>query len=72
MRVAALLGVEGAAQHFHGVEVILRKLLGHEINFLGADAVFAGDAAAERDALFQNVMAGRQRALHFAGVAFIV
>ena len=50
--VAALGGVKGAAQHFHCGEVILRKLLGHKIDFLRADTMFAGDTAAERDALF--------------------
>src|SRR5262249_28316447 len=45
--------------------------LRHEIDLLDADAVLAGDAAALRDALLEDLVARREDALHFLGVAFV-
>src|SRR5262245_20845799 len=72
MRIAAAFGVEHLTQRTHGIQIVFRELLLHEINFLHADPVLAGDAAAEFDALLQNVMSRLQRAPNLTRVAFVV
>src|ERR1043166_5693047 len=72
VRIAAAFRVEDTPQGTHRIEVVLRELLFHEINFLGADAVLACHAPAELDALQQNIVPGLQRAAHLVGVSFIV
>ncbi len=51
MRIAAHFWIENVTQHPHRIEAFFAELLGHQINFLHADAMFTGDAAAEFDAL---------------------
>ena len=70
--VAALRGVEDFAEFLHRGEVGRGKLFGHEIDFFDADAVFAGDAAAEFDAFFKDVIAGLDSFGDLFRIAFIV
>ena len=42
-----------------------------KLNFLHADAVLAGHAAAASDALVENFAAGRQHAVHLLRIAFV-
>lgn len=72
MRIETLLWIEGAPKGFHGLKVSGCKLLGHEIDFLGTDAVFASNTATKSDTFLQDVVTGSERALHFAVLAFIV
>src|SRR6266513_4235181 len=72
VRIAAVFRIEHATQRAHGVEVVLGELLLHKINFLDTDAMLARHAAAQFNALLQNVVAGRQRALHLIGIALII
>ena len=65
-------GVEDFAEFLHRGEVSCGKLFGHEIDFFDADAVFAGDAAAEFDAFFMDVIAGLDSFGDLFRIAFIV
>src|SRR4029453_13795075 len=57
--VAAPVGVEGAAQELHHVEVVGAELLGQVLLLVRADAVLAGDRTAEVEAGGKGV--GRRR-----------
>ena len=72
VRIAAALGIEHAPQQPHRVQILRSELLRHEIDFLHADAVLARDAAAQLDALFQDLVAGGERAADLIRIAFIV
>src|SRR5581483_643021 len=72
VRVATVLWIENAPQRAHRIQVVLRKLFFHEIDFFDADAVLAGHAAAEFDALAQNVMSGGESTPHLVRIAFII
>ncbi len=72
MRVASLFRIKSQTQHLHSVEVIPGKLLSHEIDFLRANAVLAGHAAAQCDAFIQNVISSLQCAFNLIGIAFII
>ena len=58
MGVAALVWVENEAEALHRIEIVRVELLRHEIDFLDADAVLAGDASSECDAFVKDVVPG--------------
>src|SRR5882757_10748003 len=62
------LRVKSAFQPLLLVEIDLRKHLAHQIALFDADAVLAGQNAAEFDAAAQNVGAKSLRTLHLAGL----
>ena len=72
MRIAAVLRIKHTTQRAHRVEVVLGELLLHEIYLFHTDAVLARHAAAEFNALVQNVVARRERAFHLIGIALII
>src|SRR5204862_4267373 len=72
MRIAAIFRIEDPAQGPHGIEIILCELLLHEINLFDTNAVLAGNAAAEFNAFFQNVLARREGLRHLVRLAFII
>ncbi len=55
----------------HGGQVFRRKQLGHEFHLFDADAVLAGHASPDRDALVENLVARQEHALHLIGVALV-
>src|SRR5207248_11717595 len=66
------LRVEGAFQPLLLVEIDLRKHLAHQIALFDADAVLAGQNAAEFDAAAQDVGAKSLGAFHLAGLVGVV
>src|SRR5437016_3189000 len=72
VRIAAVLRIKHTTQRAHRVEVVLGELLLHEIYLFHTDAVLARHAAAEFNALVQNVVARRERAFHLIGIALII
>src|SRR5438874_5181400 len=70
--VEQALRVEGAFQPLLLVEVYFRKHLAHQVALLDADAVFAGEHAAELDTSAQDVGAEGLRPLDLAGLVGIV
>ena len=52
----------------HGGEIIGREKLGHHRQLLHPDAVLAGDAASQADALVEDLVAGLQGATDLIGV----
>ena len=68
---ATTIGIERESQVVHHVQIVGAEELFHEIDLLNADSVLAGDAAAEFDALRQNLIAGLQHALNLIFVAFV-
>ena len=66
------LGIEDAAQLRHRDQIGGRKQQRHLAHFLDADAMLAGEAAAQLDACGENFAAGFDRMLHLAGDAFII
>ena len=64
--------VERAFQPLLLVEVDLRKHFRHQIALLDADAVLAGQHAAELDAAAQDVGAKSLGAVHLAGLVGVV
>src|SRR5262249_37155376 len=71
VRAATALLVERRPQPQHPVEVLRREQLRPEVQLLHAHAVLARDAAARADALVENLVAGRQHALHLVLVALV-
>src|SRR5262249_56207417 len=55
VRIRTLLGIEDGTQPDHREEVVRREEQRHLADLLDADAVLAGDAAAERDAGLENL-----------------
>lgn len=72
MRVATEIRIEDRAQRAHRIEVILGKLLGHEINFLDADAVLARHASTQLHTLVEDRFACGHGAPDLIRVAFVV
>src|SRR5262245_48891479 len=68
---ATVIGVERGPQAHHHGQIVGGKQARHEVNFLDADAMLAGDAAADRDAFFQDLVAGGEDAPHLLRVALI-
>src|SRR5207244_10021641 len=68
---ALSVGIKGRAQPGHHHQVLGREQLKHEVNFLDADAVLAGDAAAALEALLQNLATGGQDSAYLVGIALI-
>src|SRR6185295_9376959 len=66
------LRVEGAFQPLLLVEIDFGKHLRHQVALLDADAVLAGQHAAEFDAGAQDIGAERLRPLHLAGLVGVV
>ena len=64
-------GLNVVRRRDHRGQVFGREELGHELHLLDADAVLAGDAAAEVDALVEDLVARQQDALHLLGVALV-
>ena len=58
MGIAALFWIESETEHPHGVEIVDRKLTGHEIHLFNSDAVFAGDASPHANTLREDFVAG--------------
>src|SRR6266496_2242644 len=72
VRIAAVFRIEHTTQGAHRFEIVLRKLLLHEINFLHADPVFSRYAPPQFDALLQNIVPGCQRPTDLVGIAFVI
>src|SRR4051812_14061760 len=70
-RAAPALRVEGVPDRDHGGEVLGGEELRHERDLLDADSVFARDAAADADALLEDLVAGVQNALDLVRVALV-
>src|SRR5258708_6202735 len=70
--VEQALRIEGAFQPLLLIEVDLAEHLGHQVALLDADAMFAGQDAAELDAAAQDVGAEGLSPLHLAGLVGIV
>ena len=66
-RAAPPFGVERVAQGDHRRQVLGGEQLGHELHLLDADAVLAGDAPADVDALVEDLVAGLEDALDLLG-----
>ena len=66
------LGIEGAFQPLLLVEIDLVEHLGHQVALLDADAVLAGQHAADLDAEPQDVGAERLGALQLARLVGVV
>src|SRR5262249_53285034 len=69
--IRALLGIEDRAQADHGEEIVGREEQRHLGDLLHADAVLAGDAAAERNARLEYLAARRQHPLHLVRVTLV-
>src|SRR5882724_1261782 len=63
--------IEGIAEVFHGGEVRRREHLAHKANLFHANAVLARDAAAARQALIENLIAGGENPLHLLGITLV-
>ena len=64
-------GSKTARSARHRQQVLGREQQRHELDLLDADAVLAGDAAAERDARVEDLVAGGEHALDLVGVALV-
>src|SRR5581483_12088490 len=58
-------------QPHHPAQVVRREEEGHLADLLDADPVLPGQAAAERDARLEDLLARREHAPHLAGVALV-
>ena len=66
------VGIEDAPQPIHEVQIGLGELQRQALALVGADAVLAGHAAAERDARLQQFLVGLLGARQLVGIAVVV
>ena len=70
--VQEVLRDEGGADFVHGGEVGGGEHVAHVFEFFDADAVFAGDAAADGDAVAEDFARSVEGGLHAFGIVFVV
>src|SRR3954453_6046036 len=63
--------VEGIPKRDHGREVLGTEKARHELHLLDPDAVLAGDATPQGDALVEDLMAGEEHAFHLFGISLV-
>src|SRR6266849_10986035 len=66
------IGIEGVVDATHEVEVGVGENEGHELGLFHADAVFAGERAADFEAVTDNFGGGLHGAFELSGIAGIV
>src|SRR5436190_17828390 len=72
VRITSVLRIKYPAQRAHAVQVVPGKLLLHKIDFLDANAVFAGHTASQINAFLQNVHSCGYSIGNLVDVAFII
>ena len=71
VRIAAVVWIKYGSKFLHRLEIVLGKLLLHEVDFLGADPVFAGHTSAQLDAFRQDLVAGQQGSFDLIRIALV-
>src|SRR5262245_19780118 len=72
VRIATVLWIKNAPQRAHRLQVVCSKLFRQQIHFLDADSVLTSHAAAEFNALLQDISARLHSLAHLLRVAFII